>query len=119
MATLVIVDDSARFRVAARALLEAEGWTVVGEAADGAGAVRMCAELEPVGALVDIGLPDLDGFAVAHALARLSPRPWVVLCSSRPERAFRGRLARAAVQGFIGKDQLSGRRLAELVAGAR
>ena len=76
--TLLIVDDSATFREAARALLEAQAWTVVGEAPDGAAALRAVAELQPQVVLLDVVLPDANGFDVAETLAAL-PRPPQVL----------------------------------------
>src|SRR5262249_5647341 len=67
--TVLIVDDHAGFRESARALLEAEGFTVVGDAADGAAAVAAVARLRPDVVLLDVQLPDVDGFAVAGRLA--------------------------------------------------
>ena len=110
--TVVIVDDHAEFRAAARALLEAEGFDVVGEAADAAGAVAVAARLRPRVVLLDIQLPDRDGFAVADELAE---GPQVVLTSSRDARAYGRRLAMAPVRGFIAKRELSGQALAALV----
>ena len=112
METVVIVDDSDAFRTATRALLEAEEWRVVGEGADARSALRVIV-------LVDIGLPDIDGFALACELARRDVRTRVVLCSTRCERAFRERLAAAPVEGFIVKDELSGARLRRLLAADR
>ena len=65
----LVVDDHAGFRAAARRLLESEGWIVVGEAADGAAALMAAASLRPDMVLLDIGLPDIDGFEVAEGLA--------------------------------------------------
>ena len=77
--TLVIIDDHAGFRAFARALLEAEGYDVVGEAADGVSGVELVCRLLPDVVLLDVVLPDLDGFAVstriaAQRLARLRRR---------------------------------------------
>lgn len=116
MRTVLIVDDSAAFRTAARALLEAEQWIVVGESADGRSALRAIARVRPHVVLVDIGLPDIDGFELAQEIARSDGKPRVVLCSTRPERVVRQRLAAAPVEGFIAKDELSGARLRELLA---
>jgi DNA-binding NarL/FixJ family response regulator len=60
---VLIVDDHPSFRRSARALLEAEGFTVVAEAEDAAGALDAVARLRPDVVLLDIQLPDLDGFA--------------------------------------------------------
>src|SRR5512133_1402053 len=79
--TVLIVDDHAAFRASARALLQVEGFDVVGEAADGAAAVEAVAVLRPQIVLLDIQLPDLDGLAVAEQLAG-APDPPPRWCSS-------------------------------------
>jgi DNA-binding NarL/FixJ family response regulator len=102
--TVLIVDDHTSFRVAARALLEAGGFVVVGEAADGASALAAASELGPEIVLLDVRLPDLDGFAVAE---RLPGDPRIVLTSSRSVAQFRRRLAANASWSFIAKDDLT------------
>src|SRR5438105_2788065 len=79
--TVLIVDDHPSFRATARALLQAEGFDVVGEAEDGASALALVAELRPDVVLLDVQLPDLDGFEVAQRLG--ADGPAVVLVSSR------------------------------------
>jgi DNA-binding NarL/FixJ family response regulator len=113
--TILIVDDHEAFRESAAALLEAEGFDVVGAAADGDDAVAQAQELQPQVVLLDIQLPDLDGFAVAERLAALPEAPRVVLISSREASAYGHRLREAAARGFITKRELSGRALAALV----
>jgi DNA-binding NarL/FixJ family response regulator len=113
--TVLIVDDHSAFRASARALLEAEGFDVVGEAADGVGAVEAVAVLRPQIVLLDIQLPDLDGLAVAELLARAEDSPAVVLISSRDAAAYGPRLHRTPARGFIPKSGLSGEALAALV----
>ena len=81
--TVLIVDDHGDFRAAARELLEADGYEVIGEAADGAGALHKVDELRPAIVLLDIQLPDSDGFEVAARLASRPSPPIVVLISSR------------------------------------
>ncbi len=113
--TVLIVDDHDGFRESARALLEAEGFAVVGDAADGAAAVAAVARLRPDVVLLDVQLPDVDGFAVAGRLAALHEPPRVVLISSRDAVAYGPRLAAAPVCGFLAKQELSGASLAALV----
>src|SRR5437764_11945483 len=115
-ATAVVVDDHDGFRRAARVLLEAGGLLVVGEAADGASAVVEVARLLPRLVLLDVHLPDLDGFEVAARLACLSEPPFVVLTSSRPVSSFRRRLARSPGAMFVEQSNLSGESLAARVA---
>ncbi len=108
---VVIVDDHAGFRATVRRLLEADGWGVVGEAADGRSAIELIERSDPDVVLLDIGLPDIDGFAVARHLAdarRVAARPAIVLISSREAAAFGGRLAAAPARGFVSKAELDG-----------
>jgi len=115
--TLLIVDDHAGFRSFARALLEAEGYDVVGEAADGQSALPAVDALDPDVVLLDVALPDLDGFAVCERLTERDPgRPAVVLTSSRDASAFRRRLAASGARGFIPKNDLSGLALDAMTA---
>jgi DNA-binding NarL/FixJ family response regulator len=114
--TVLIVDDHPSFRATARLLLEGEGYAVVGEAADGAGALRRAAELGPDVVLLDVNLPDLDGFAVAERLTANGGGPAVVLCSSRDARDYGELIARSGARGFIAKADLSGDAVRELVA---
>ena len=113
--TVLIVDDHADFRAAARTLLEAAGFAVVGEAATGSEALAVAGRLEPEIVLLDIQLPDQDGFAVAEQLAAGSGSCVVVLISSREASAYGRRLARAPARGFIPKRSLSGAALGSLV----
>jgi DNA-binding NarL/FixJ family response regulator len=108
VSTIMIIDDDPRFRAQARDLLAADGFVVIGEAGDGATGIEAARSLRPEVALVDIGLPDVDGFEVARALAQLSPPPAVVLTSSRDARAYGRRLADVPSLGFIPKEQVSG-----------
>ena len=113
--TVLIVDDHAGFRRSARALLEAEGFEVVGEAAEGEQAVAEVERLRPDVVLLDIQLPGEDGFAVAERLAASRSGAIVVLISSREAAAYGPRLDGAAARGFIAKRLLSGEALAALV----
>ena len=117
--TVLIVDDHAGFRSFARRLLEADGFTVVGEAGDGGSAVEAAARLRPALVLLDVMLPDTDGFAVARQLAESGTGSTVVLTSSREADDFGGRLERSPARGFIHKDELSGAALAALAGGGR
>lgn len=113
--TVLIVDDHEAFRESAAAMLEAEGFDVVGHAADGPQAVAEVERLQPEVVLLDVQLPDLDGFAVAERLAALPDAPRVVLISSREASAYGPRLSAAAALGFLTKRELSGEALAALV----
>jgi len=110
--TVLIVDDHAPFRRMARRLLEAAGFCVVGEAGDGVSALAAAAALGPDVVLLDVLLPDMDGFAVARCLAERPCGPVVVLTSSRSEPELGRRLEQAPAAGFIAKDALSAAALA-------
>jgi DNA-binding NarL/FixJ family response regulator len=112
--TVLIVDDHAAFRSFARRLLEAGGFDVVGEAGDGASALAAFEALGPDLVLLDIVLPDTDGFAIAERLAESHTDAVVVLTSSREETDFGERVQLSPVHGFIHKDDLSGAALAAL-----
>jgi DNA-binding NarL/FixJ family response regulator len=111
---VVVVDDHERFRPFARDLLASEGFDVVGEAADAAEAIDVVHELHPDIVLLDIQLPDRDGFSVADELALDADPPAVVLMSSRGAADYGGRVARAPARGFLPKTELSGAALAAL-----
>jgi DNA-binding NarL/FixJ family response regulator len=112
--TVLIVDDHAAFRTSARALLQAEGFEVIGEATGGAEAVEAVAVLRPEIVLLDIQLPDLDGLAVAEQLAAAPDPPAVVLISSRDAATYGPRLRDTPALGFIPKSGLSGQAVAAL-----
>ncbi|RYP85096.1 response regulator [Nocardioides guangzhouensis] len=113
--SLLIVDDHPDFRRAARELLSSPDFVVVGEATGAMDAIRLATALEPELVLLDIRLPDGDGFAVAESLAGLEARPAVVLTSSHDATVFQDRLASAPVRGFVPKVDISVDRLVELL----
>jgi DNA-binding NarL/FixJ family response regulator len=115
--SVLIVDDHAPFREAARMLLEGAGYTVVGESEDAAGAVEAAIRLHPAIVLVDIGLPDGDGFEVAERLAGGDDPPTVILISSREVAWYRRRLADSPARGFIAKGELSAGAVEALAGG--
>jgi DNA-binding NarL/FixJ family response regulator len=116
-ATVLFVVDLAGFLSFARALLEDEGFDVVGEAADGASALAAARALAPELVLLDVALPDMDGFAVCDALLEEGAGPAVVLTSSRDVSSYRRRLKRSRARGFIPKSELSGPALSALAEG--
>jgi DNA-binding NarL/FixJ family response regulator len=113
--TFLVVDDHPTFRKTARTLLESEGFEVVGEAIDGASALEAAASLHPDVVLLDVYLPDMEGFEVAKALGRNGNPAAVILISSRDSGDFGPLVERSGARGFITKADLSGPALAALL----
>ena len=113
--TVLIVDDHPSFRASARALLQEEGFMIVGEAEDGESALAEAGRLRPDVVLLDVQLPDIDGFEVASRLTANGGGPRVVLVSSRDGTDFGNLVARSGAAGFIPKAELSGRAISKLL----
>ena len=105
--TVLIVDDHPSFRASARTLLEAEGYEVVGEAENGETAVTAVRELQPDLVLLDVQLPDIDGFRVADLLRKLEDPPAVILTSSRDGADYGRCIGDCGARGFVPKADLS------------
>ena len=118
MPTVLIVDDHPSFRTSARRMLEAAGYEVVGEATDGASGLVAARTLRPQVVLLDVQLPDIDGFELAATLTAPDhgQAPAVVITSSRDVADFPGMVDRSGARGFLAKDALSGPALAALLA---
>ena len=111
--TVLIVDDHPSFRACARAILEADGFAVIGEAEDGQGALSAIDTLTPDVVLLDVQLPDMDGFAVLQHLGTGAPP--VVLISSRDACDYDGMIRGSGARGFISKAELSGSAIRSLL----
>ena len=115
--SVLVVDDHPAFRASLRRLLESEGYSVVGEAGDGIAAVRAASQLQPDVVVLDIQLPDIDGFEVADRIeaAAMDTVPAIVLVSSRDRSDFGPLLASSRIRGFVSKSELTGEALSELL----
>jgi DNA-binding NarL/FixJ family response regulator len=103
---VLVVDDDPAFRGLARRLLVASGLVVGGEAGNVATAIAVAHEVRPDAALVDVGLPDGDGIALAGRLSALPWRPRVILTSTDADAASAEDVRRCGAGGFVPKDQL-------------
>ena len=113
--TLLIVDDHGSFRATARALLECDGFDVVGEAPDGSTGLAAARDLDPDVVLLDVRLPDIDGFSVAERLAAAGARQAVIMTSSSDDPLYPERARDSGACGFVAKHDLSGAALQRLL----
>jgi DNA-binding NarL/FixJ family response regulator len=114
--TVLIVDDHPSFRTVARFLLEAEGYDVVGDAGSGEAGIAEAVRLSPDVVLLDIGLPDMNGFDVVTRIRDAGVDSAIVLTSTRDAADYGPMLAESPARGFIAKSDLSGDALRALVA---
>jgi DNA-binding NarL/FixJ family response regulator len=113
--TVVIVDDHPSFRSSARMLLESDGFEVIGEAATGEEGVDVALELRPDLVLLDVNLPDIDGFEVATRISADTEAPAIILTSSRDSTDFGPLVQKSGALGFVPKSELSGAALEDLL----
>jgi DNA-binding NarL/FixJ family response regulator len=111
----IIVDDNARFRARAKLRLEADGYLVVAEAADGASALEAAKRHRPEMVLLDIGLPDMSGLTVAELLTNEPGGPAVVLTSTHDVADFGDRIAGCGARGFVPKASFSTEKITALL----
>jgi DNA-binding NarL/FixJ family response regulator len=112
--TVVIVDDHPSFRASARAMLEAGGFDVIGEAADGTTALEVLRRLRPDVVLLDVQLPDMSGFDVCIECGDIDETA-IVLVSSRDGSDFGDLIERCGASGFIPKAELTGEAVAAFI----
>jgi DNA-binding NarL/FixJ family response regulator len=110
---VVIVDDHARFRAHASELLQLDRFRVVGGAETGRAGIELSRRLTPDVVLLDIGLPDANGFDLVSAMHATGAA--VVLTSSRASGDYGRRVADSGAEGFISKAELSGEGIRSLL----
>ena len=113
--TIVIVDDHADFRAHVADLVASAGYEVVGSCPDGRSAVEAIATLRPHVVLLDVQLPDIDGFGVLERTRNRGETPIVILTSTREVADYGRRVARSGAAGFISKPDLSAQSLDRVV----
>jgi DNA-binding NarL/FixJ family response regulator len=114
--TVLIVDDHPSFRAVAQMVLETDGFAVVGTATDGESGVAATLQLAPDVVLLDVELPDIDGFEVAARLREAGSPSAIVLASSRDGADFGSLVTESGARGFLTKADLTGDAIRALVA---
>jgi DNA-binding NarL/FixJ family response regulator len=112
--SVLIVDDHAAFRALARQLLQVDGYEVIGEAVDGRTGLHAAGSLQPDVVLLDVRLPDMDGFQVAGHLADCCTAA-VIVTSSSDDPLYRERATRSGARGFVAKHDVCGAALDRLL----
>jgi CheY-like chemotaxis protein len=116
--SILLIDDDDRFRVLAGAAVRAAGFGRVYEASSASTGREAAARLRPDAALIDIGLPDGDGLALARDLSALLHDLRIVVISAEASAADDLLAERAGAVGFVAKEELDGAVLRELLGGA-
>jgi len=114
--SVLVVDDDPGFRRLAWRMLEGFGLAVAGEADSAASALSVAGALRPDAVLVDVGLPDRDGIALARELTALPWRPRVLLTSTNAEAATASEVRGSGAEAFVPKNELPGAALEDLLA---
>lgn len=106
--SVVLIDDHAMVREGLRAILEREHRIeVIGEASDGRQGIDLVGELKPDVAIVDIGMPNLNGVEATRQLTRQHPGVAVVALSMHTDRRFVMAMFEAGAKGYVAKDSIS------------
>jgi two-component system, NarL family, response regulator NreC len=102
---VLLADDHAIVRRGLKSLLETEpGLTVVAEAADGLDAIRLAEEHDPDVAILDVGMPKLNGIEVAARLQKLRRPPHVIILSMHADESYIIRALSAGARAYLLKD---------------
>jgi two-component system, NarL family, response regulator NreC len=102
---VVLADNHALVRQGVRALLEKAGIEVAGEASDGQEALLLVAAIRPEVAILDIGMPLLNGLDAAREIQKAWPRTKTVLVTRHDEVQYVSEALRAGAQGYVLKNQ--------------
>jgi DNA-binding NarL/FixJ family response regulator len=102
--SVILVDDHTMLRQGIRRALESEGIKVVGEASDGAAAIRLALEHKPDVVLMDVSMPGMDGVEAARRLVEADGRQRVVMLTMHIDRDVIDKAIRAGAVGYLTKD---------------
>ena len=101
---MLLADDHGIVRRGLRSLLEDAGYQVVGEAADGMEAARLCEEQRPDLLIVDVGMPKLSGIEVSARAQKLERPPAVIVLSMHADESYIIRALDAGARAYLLKD---------------
>jgi CheY-like chemotaxis protein len=113
--SVLVVDDDPAFRRLAEHVLATFGLALAGEADTVAAARAAAGALRPDAVLVDVGLPDGNGIALARELAALPWRPRVVLTSLNAEAVTPSEVRGSGAEAFVPKEELPTAALGDLL----
>lgn len=105
MSTVVLVDDHPFIRMALKISLEERGYEIVGEASNGVDAVQMVRELRPTLAIIDIGIPKMDGLEVISRINNMNLGTKVLVLSAQPADVILRRVIQAGAAGYVSKEK--------------
>lgn len=100
---ILIVDDAALMRMMVKDILTKNGFTVVGEASDGAQAVEKYKELSPDLVTMDITMPEMDGITAVKEIRKINPDAKIIMCSAMGQQAMVIDAIQAGAKDFIVK----------------
>ena len=103
MANVLIVDDAAFMRMSIKQMLEANGHTMAGEAADGREAINKYKEINPDAVILDITMPDMKGIDALKFIKEYDPKAKVVICSAMGQQAMLAQAIQYGAKDFIVK----------------
>jgi DNA-binding NarL/FixJ family response regulator len=102
---VLLAEDEQIVRQGVRAILQAEGIEIVGEAEDGHAALRLCESLRPDIAVLDLAMPQLNGLGAALQLPKIAPDTKAILLTSYRDEQHVLEALRAGIRGYVLKTQ--------------
>lgn len=116
---VLIVDDQESFlRLVRRIIDRMPGFQVAGEASDGNTAIKLADELKPDVILMDVNMPNMNGFQAASRILKKHPGIKIVMTSGYDKKDFENLLKEIRVTGFIHKTELNAASLQRLLSGS-